>query len=150
MKYPIHTALASILLSFSTGASAELATTGQPVAVTKDVVVATPPALDPAVLEYSNKWRITFDNRTDSSGELVFLITVKNVKPVSIAISVAKDLSENDIAKLVENALRKNAPVGIEVERDDGEDVLVKCKHHFSLTLLSNTVTDLDVGLDKE
>ena len=150
MKYTIHTALASILLSCSAGTFAEQATTEQTVVVAKDVTVATQPALDPAVLEYSNKWRIKFDNRTDSAGELVFLFTVKNVKPISIAISVAKDLSENDIAKLVENALRKNAPAGIEVERDDGEDVLVKYKHHFSLTLLTNTVADLDVELDKE
>ena len=116
----------------------------------KDVTVASEPVVDPSVLDYSNKWRIKFDNRTDSAGELVFLFALKNAQPISISISVAKDLSENDIAKLVENALKKNAPRGIKVERVDGEDVLVKYKHRFSLTLLTNTVTDLDVGLEKE
>ena len=49
-----------------------------------------------------------------------------------------------------ENAFKKYAPNGIEVERDDGEDVLLKYNSRFSLTLLTNTVTDLNVKLDKE
>ena len=150
MKYLTHSALAALLLSFSSSGFSQQATVPEPVAIAKDVTVTTEPAVNPAVLEYSNKWRIKFDNRTDSAGELVFLFALKNAQPISISISVAKDLSENDIAKLVENALKKNAPRGIKVERVDGEDVLVKYKHRFSLTLLTNTVTDLDVGLDKE
>ena len=150
MKYLTHSALAALLLSFSTIGFSQQATTPQPVVAVKDVTVASEPVVDPSVLDYSNKWRIKFDNRTDSAGELVFLFALKNAQPISISISVAKDLSENDIAKLVENALKKNALRGIKVERVDGEDVLVKYKHRFSLTLLTNTVTDLDVGLDKE
>lgn len=48
------------------------------------------------------------------------------------------------------NAFKKNAPRGIMVERDDGEDVLLKYNSRFSLTLLTNTVTDLNVKLEKE
>ena len=150
MKYLTHSALAALLLSFSAIGFSQQATTPESVAVAKDVTVATELAVDTSVLDYSNKWRIKFDNRTDSAGELVFLFALKNAKPISISISVAKDLSENDIAKLVENALKKNAPRGVKVSRVDGENVLVKYKHRFSLTLLTNTVTDLDVGLDKE
>ena len=150
MKYLTQSALAALLLSFSAIGFSQQATTPQPVVVVKDVTVASEPTVDTTVLQYSNKWRIKFDNRTDSAGELVFLFAAKNAQPISISISVAKDLSENDIAKLVENALKKNAPQGIKVKRVDGEDVLVKYKHRFSLTLLTNTVTDLDVGLDKE
>ena len=80
----------------------------------------------------------------------IFLFALKNAQPISISISVAKDLSENDIAKLVENALKKNAPRGVKVKRVNGENVLVKYKHRFSLTLLTNTVSDLDVALNKE
>ena len=150
MKYLTQSALAALLLSLSAIGFSQQATTPQPVVVVKDVTVASEPTVDTTVLQYSNKWRIKFDNRTDSAGELVFLFAAKNAQPISISISVAKDLSENDIAKLVENALKKNAPQGIKVKRVDGEDVLVKYKHRFSLTLLTNTVTDLDVGLDKE
>lgn len=150
MKNSTQSALVALLLSFSAIGFSQQATTPQPVVVVKDVTVASEPTVDTTVLEYSNKWRIKFDNRTDSAGELVFLFALKNAQPISISISVAKDLSENDIAKLVENALKKNAPQGIKVKRVDGEDVLVKYKHRFSLTLLTNTVTDLDVGLDKE
>lgn len=150
MKNLTHSALTALLLSFSAIGFSQQATTPQPVVAVKDVTVASEPVVDPSVLDYSNKWRIKFDNRTDSAGELVFLFALKNEQPISISISVAKDLSENDIAKLVENALKKNAPRGIKVERVDGEDVLVKYKHRFSLTLLTNTVTDLDVGLEKE
>ena len=150
MKNLAQSALAALLLSFSAIGFSQQATTPQPVVVIKDVTVASEPTVDTTVLEYSNKWRIKFDNRTDSAGELVFLFALKNAQPISISISVAKDLSENDIAKLVENALKKNAPQGIKVKRVDGEDVLVKYKHRFSLTLLTNTVADLDVELDKE
>ena len=150
MKNLTQAALAALLLSFSAIGFSQQATTPQPVVSVKDVTVASEPTVDTTVLEYSNKWRIKFDNRTDSAGELVFLFALKNAQPISISISVAKDLSENDIAKLVENALKKNALQGIKVKRVDGEDVLVKYKYRFSLTLLTNTVADLDVGLDKE
>ena len=80
----------------------------------------------------------------------MFLFALQNKQPISISVLVAKDLSENDIAKLVENAFKKYAPIGIKVERDDGEDVLLKYNSRFSLTLLTNTVTDLNVKLDKE
>ena len=150
MKNLTQSALAALLLSFSTIGFSQQASTPQPVVAVKDVTVASEPTVDTTVLDYSNKWRIKFDNRTDSAGELVFLFALKNAQPISISISVAKDLSENDIAKLVENALKKNAPQGIKVKRVDGEDVLVKYKYRFSLTLLTNTVADLDVELDKE
>ncbi len=150
MKNVTRAAMAALLLSFSAGGFSQQDNVPEPVAVVSDVTVATQAAVNPAALEYSNKWRIKFDNRTDSSGELVFLFALQNKQPISISVSVAKGLSENDIAKMVENALKKNAPRGIKVERDDGEDVLVKYKQRFSLTLLTNTVTDLDTKLVKE
>lgn len=150
MKNLTRPALAALLLSFSASGFSQQAATTEPVTVVTDVTVATEPATNPAVLEYSNKWRIKFDNRTDSAGELVFLFALKGAQPISINISIAKGLSENDIAKIIENAFKQNAPRGINVERDDGEDVLVKYKQRFSLTLLSNSVADLDVELDKE
>ena len=150
MKNLTRPALAALLLSFSASGFSQQAAVTETVTVVRDVTVATEPATNPSVLDYSNKWRIKFDNRTDSAGELVFLFALKGAQPISINISIAKGLSENDIAKIIENAFKKNAPRGIKVERDDGEDVLVKYKQRFSLTLLSNSVADLDVELDKE
>ena len=80
----------------------------------------------------------------------MFLFALQNKQPISISVLVVKSLSENDIAKLVENALKKSAAQGIMVECDDGEDLLLKYNSRFSLTLLTNTVTDLNVKLDKE
>ncbi len=150
MKNTCHTALAALLLSFSASGFSQQTMPTAPVAVVNDVTATTEAAVNAAALEYSNKWRIKFDNRTDSSGEMVFVFALQDKQPISISVSVAKDLSENDIAKLVENALKKNAPRGIKVERDDGEDVLVKYKQGFSLTLLTNTVADLDAKIVKE
>ena len=150
MKNSSRIALTALLLSFSTSGFSRQDTVTDSVVVVNDVNVATEVLSVPVVLEYSNKWRIIFDNRTDSSGELVFLFALQGKDPISISVSVAKGLSENDIAKLVENALKKNAPRGIKVDRVDGEDVLVKYKQSFSLTLLTNTVTDLDTKIVKE
>jgi len=149
MKYFMHSTFAALLLSFS-AAGLSQTDAAVPVTTVKDVTVATEATVNPATLEYSNKWRIKFDNRTDSAGEIVFLFAMKDAQPISISVSVAKDISENDIAKLVENALKKNAPRGIRVKRVDGENVLVKYKNRFSLSLVSNTVSDLDIDLDKE
>lgn len=153
MKNSTHIALAAALLSFSTlGFSQQPATppASTSAVIGENVTVETAPAVDPVELDYSNKWRIKFDNRTDSAGELVFLFALKDAQPISVSVTVAKNQSENDIAKLVESALKKTAPAGIMVERDDGEDVLVKYKDRFSLTVLTNTVSDLDIELEKE
>lgn len=150
MKNSSRIALTALLLSFSASGFSRQDTVTDSVVVVNDVNVATEVLSVPVVLEYSNKWRIKFDNRTDSSGELVFLFALQDKDPISISVSVAKGLGENDIAKLVENALKKNAPRGIKVNRVDGEDVLVKYKQIFSLTLLTNTVTDLDTKIVKE
>ena len=144
MKLVITTIAVALLLSFSTASFAHAAV------AKNDITVNTKTVMDASTLEYSNKWRIKFDNRTDSAGEIVFLFAMKNKQPISISISVAKDLSENDIAKLVENALKKNAPRGVKAKRVDGEDVLVNFRNSFSLTLISNSVADLDIDLAKE
>ena len=106
--------------------------------------------LDTSKLSYSNKWRVKFDNRSDSDGEITFLVVLKDATPVTIVVPVKKGTSENSIAKLVRDTLKASVPKGVKVERDDGEDVLVKYKDRFSLSLQSNTVKDLDINLDKE
>jgi tripartite-type tricarboxylate transporter receptor subunit TctC len=116
-------------------------------------VVAPAPAeapIDTSSLSYSNKWRVKFDNRADSDGEITFLVVLKDAEPVTIVVPIKKGTSENSIASVVKDTLKKSVPKGVKVERDDGEDVLVKYKDRFSLTLKGNTVKDLDINLDKE
>lgn len=74
MKNSNHIALAAALLSFSTlGFSQQPATppASTSAVIGENVTVETAPAVDPVELDYSNKWRIKFDNRTNSAGELV-------------------------------------------------------------------------------
>ncbi|MEO8000719.1 MAG: hypothetical protein ABI644_02500 [Arenimonas sp.] len=141
---------AACLLSFSSAGFAEDVPKTTTAVVGENVTVEPAAPADPTELDFSNKWRIKFDNRTDTAGELVFLFALKDQTPINVSVTVAKNQSENDIAKLVESALKKTAPAGIMVERDDGEDVLVKFKDRFSLSILTNTVSDLDIKLEKE
>jgi hypothetical protein len=106
--------------------------------------------IDTSGLSYSNKWRVKFDNRADSDGEITFVVVLKDAAPVSIVVPIKKGTSENSVASVVKDTLKKSVPKGVKVERDDGEDVLVKYKDRFSLTLKGNTVEDLDINLDKE
>lgn len=106
--------------------------------------------IDTSNLSYSNKWRVKFDNRSDSDGEITFLVVLKDATPITIVVPVKKGTSENSIAKLVRDTLKASVPKGVKVERDDGEDVLVKYKDRFSFSIKNNTVKDLDINLDKE
>jgi hypothetical protein len=63
-------------------------------------------------------------------------------------------LSENEVAEQAMNFLAANLPNDIyHVERDDGEDVLVKRRmgaENFELVIVSNTVEGVRINLDKE
>ena len=70
MKLVITTIAVALLLSFSTASFAHAAV------AKNDITVNTKTVMDASTLEYSNKWRIKFDNRTDSAGEIVFLFAM--------------------------------------------------------------------------
>ena len=149
MKYQVYSIVSAALLSLSTAGFAADPTT-QPAASAQDVTVKTAAPVVRDALPYSTQWRIKFDDRTDSAGEITFRFVMKDKLPTNFKVGVAKGLSEKDVAKLVENALLQHGPKGLSAEREDGEDIVVKYKSGFNLTVLANTVIDLDVDLVQE
>ena len=62
--------------------------------------------------------------------------------------------SENNVAKQIVSILREQLPEdGYHVERDDGEDVLLKKRMgaaNFELSVVSNSVEGVRLNLDRE
>jgi hypothetical protein len=102
----------------------------------------------------SNKWRMQFSGGSDTTGVIIVNIIPNNSAPITIEINVPSDLSENEVAEQAMNFLAANLPNDIyHVERDDGEDVLVKRRmgaENFELVIVSNTVEGVRINLDKE
>ena len=114
-----------------------------------------PAPLDRSTLDYSNKWRIGFDNRAKADGTLVFRMVMndKDAEPLVVTVPISKGTGENNAADVVKKALRKAFPKDFKVEGDDGEDVLVKLNFmegRSSLELLENNVEGLKVKVRKE
>ncbi|GAB3278538.1 hypothetical protein [Parahaliea aestuarii] len=102
----------------------------------------------------SNKWRVEFDGGADSDGTIVLRITPQGGMPLDATIAITDGTGENSVAKAVVKALQEQLPEdGFHVERDDGEDVLIKKKRgsaDFDLEVVSNTVKGVDIDLDRE
>lgn len=100
-----------------------------------------------------NKWRLQFSGNAESSGTIVIAITPGKGEPVSVPVGVEDGTSENRVAKRVRDALRDAVGERYKVERDDGEDVLVKRRlgeQRFNVQVTSNTVRGVRVNLDQE
>ena len=111
--------------------------------------------LSSAVLaDLSNKWRLELSGDAESSGAIVLRITPKGGTPIDATINVAKHTGENSVAQAVVLGLRAQLPPdAYHVERDDGEDVLIKKKDgaaDFSVTVVSNTLKGVRINPDKE
>jgi len=102
----------------------------------------------------NNKWRLEFSGNAKSDGVITLQITPKDGQPLVAEISVADKTSENNVAKTVVNALKEQLPEdGYHVERDDGEDVLIKKRGktlNFDLEIVSNTVEGVRIGKHAE
>jgi len=102
----------------------------------------------------SNKWRLQFSGKADSDGVITITVHPKGGEPITTAIAVENNTGENAVAKTVVKGLEANLPKdGYHVERDDGEDVLVKKRHgaaNFDLTIDSNTVKGVRINRDRE
>jgi len=102
----------------------------------------------------SNKWRIEFDGSADSDGAITLRLSPKGGIPFDVTTTITDGTSENKVAKTVVESLKSQLPKdGYSVERDDGEDVLIKRKSgvaNFGLEVISNTVKNVDIDLDKE
>ncbi len=100
-----------------------------------------------------NKWRLEFSGNAEAPGTLVIAITPAKGEPVKVDIGIARRLSENRVARTVARVLRDALGDGYHVERDDGEDVLIKRRlgtDKFEVTIVSNTVPGVRVNVDPE
>ena len=75
---------------------------------------------------------------------------------MKIAVPLESAAGENRVAKTIVNAMKEQLPKeDYHVERDDGEDVLIKKRHgtshhKFVVEIVSNTVDGVRMTLDKE
>lgn len=107
-----------------------------------------------AMADMSNKWRMEFNGSANSDGAITVRISPEGGIPLEITTLVSKGTRENMVAKAVVESLQSKLPRGAyNVERDDGEDVLIKKgtgTPNFGLDVLSNTVKNVKINLDKE
>lgn len=101
-----------------------------------------------------NKWRLQLSGNAESDGVIEFTITPKGDAPASVvSVPVTSGTSENGVARVVRDGLRAGLGDDYKVERDDGEDVLVKRRMgtaRFTVEVTSNTVKGVRVNLDQE
>jgi hypothetical protein len=101
----------------------------------------------------SNKWRLEFSGAAESDGELVFAVTPDGGEPREVIVTVGKADGENQIANKATQALTIGVGQDYHVERDDGEDVLLKRRDGvglFEVRLVRNTVQAVRVKFDAE
>jgi hypothetical protein len=101
----------------------------------------------------SNKWRLEFSGAAESRGEIVLLIQPVGGEPVEVSTAIEGNDGENRIAGKVRDALKAALKADYRIERDDGEDVLVKRRWGrplFEVSLVSNTVKDVRINFDRE
>ena len=115
---------------------------------------ATPvPVVMPAEAKTSNKWRLQFSGAAESPGEMVFEVTDKAGAAFRVVVPIEGNDGENRVSSKVRRALDRQLPRGWRVERDDGEDVLVKRRlYHprFHVALVRNTVDGVRITFDRE
>lgn len=103
---------------------------------------------------YSNKWRIEVSEGAKSTGTMVFRVSFQDRPSIDIEVGVAEGARENKVASVIRDAFRVQLPRdGFHIEKDDGEDVLVKRRGdtpRFALAMITNNVKSVRIGLDKE
>lgn len=111
-------------------------------------------AADPDDLSYSNKWRIEVSEGARSTGEMIFQITPRGGQSQLVTVPIARGTRENNVAKAIKDVFENELDEDLfHVERDDGEDVLVKKRHdsaNFSLRVISSTVEAVRIRVQKE
>lgn len=107
-----------------------------------------------AVASPSNKWRLQFSGGADSDGTIVMLITPEGGTPIEASVAIKKGTGENAVAKAVVTGLKSQLSKDhFHVERDDGEDVLIKKKHgtpDFDFAVKSNDVKGVRIRPEHE
>lgn len=99
----------------------------------------------------THKWRIELNHKTDQHGALILRIAPAAGEPVDVETKFPADMRENHAARLLCDTLQASLDEQTyHVERDDGEDCLVKARDHrskFMVTLVSSTLTGLEIRI---
>ena len=101
----------------------------------------------------SNKWRLQFSGGANSDGTIVIRLSPKEGDALEASIAIEDGRSENGVAKDVVSGLKDQVGDRFHIERDDGEDVLVKKRHgnsNFAIEIVSNSVKGVRVNIDRE
>jgi hypothetical protein len=101
----------------------------------------------------SNKWRLEFSGAAESDGEMVFAVTPDGGVPQEVVVTVGRADGENQIADKATEAFTVAVGQDYHVERDDGEDVLLKRRDGvglFEVRMVRNTVQAVRVNFDAE
>ncbi|HKJ17910.1 MAG TPA: hypothetical protein VJ984_11205 [Xanthomonadales bacterium] len=102
----------------------------------------------------SNKWRIQFSGKANSDGSIVITLTPIGGEPITAEVAVENNTGENGVAKTVVKGLKAQLSRDLfHIERDDGEDVLIKKRHgtaNFDLEIVSNSVDGVRINPEHE
>ena len=106
-----------------------------------------------ASADVENKWRLQMSGDAESTGQITLAIAPEDEEAITVTVPIADDLDENAVAAAVVNELRLRLGDLYQVERDDGEDVLIKRQpgeKKFSVAVVENTVDGVRINLDEE
>jgi hypothetical protein len=102
----------------------------------------------------SNKWRLQCSGGADSDGTIVLLITPEGGTPVEARIAIKDGAGENSVAAAIVKGLKAQLNKDhFKVERDDGEDVLIKKRGgapDFDVTVVSIDVKGVRISPEHE
>jgi len=104
--------------------------------------------------DLSNKFRLECSGGAHSDGVVTIVVTPDGGEPIETVTQIKKGTSENHVAKAIVESLKAQLPQDqFHIERDDGEDVLVKRRlgeKRFRLAITSITVEHVRINVDKE
>ncbi len=102
----------------------------------------------------SNKWRLQFSGNAESDGVITLRFVPKKGVASVTETSIRKGKGENAVARAVVKSLQAQLPrEQYHIERDDGEDVLVKRRfgaERFDVEIISITVKGVRINPDRE
>jgi hypothetical protein len=106
-----------------------------------------------ASADVENKWRLQLSGDAESTGQITLAVAPEDEQAITVTVAIADDTDENAVAAALTNELRLRLGELYQVERDDGEDVLIKRQpgeKKFSVAVVENTVEGVRINLDEE
>lgn len=111
-------------------------------------------AVNASNFAYSNKWRVEVSESARSDGQIIFQVTPRDGSSQLVTVPIKSSFGENHVARAIRDGFREQLDHELyHIERDDGEDVLVKKRHgeeNFALRVISSTVKAVRIRVQKE